>query len=602
MRKVVVVIFMLLLGAVAAASEKEMVKVKALDTQGDPIENAFVFIDVPDGRDFGGNEVNEEGYYELHAPTSLGEGFTLKVCAYGYSSKEEAYSSLPAYPIEVTLESVPSPEYAIKGYAYERPYEEPSATGPATVGEGTPLADVPLIVKGSMECGPGVELARLVTDEYGHFSAKVKGDVDVCTDYEEMRYHGGCAHFSLEDKEEENNIYTSKRYTLEIETRDKSGRPVHSNIKRVVTCTSGYVRANAGSQLDLRIKDPESVGSCDILAYTMFAGGRTTVPEIEWGITKVSVTMDREIEDISEFIPELSEDSIRLYKGWNLVPMADFERGTCPGDPNYVFIWYPEAQQYLRGSELENEPGEEMKASIWYYSTVPCQTPVGREYIQGVAANDLRLSAGWNLLFVTRDMVGHSLRQMKGSCDILKSAVWDPSIQSWQKIGKDFAFPDVYSGFVIKADSECKFELGPKPIEDIPGFEFLGSGRNSMEDVGGTEVSYSRGGGVFKVVFLAVTKDELEKLFAQGGAPKGISVESVVADGTAYDVYYISDTRKTYLWYHDSWFFLGGADFSPALKSEVLDVVEPYIAKYPPTDTLDFLQVLPSAPSFGEVP
>jgi hypothetical protein len=602
MREIVVVIFIFLLGAVAAAPEKEIVKVNVLDTQGNPIENAFVFIDVSEGHDFGSNEMNEEGYYELHVPTIIGGGFTLRVCAYGYSSKEEAYSSLPTSSIEVTLEPVTYSEYIIKGYVYETPYES-SAGGPATVGETTPLAGVPLIVRGSTECGPGVELARLVTNEYGHFSAKVRGDVDVCIDYEEERYHGGCAHFSLEDRKKENNIYTSKRYTLEIETKDKSGRQVHSNIKRVLTCTSGYVRANAGSRLDLRIKDPKSLGSCDLLAYTMFAGGRTTVPEIGWGITKVSVTMDREIEDMSEFIPELSEDSIRLYRGWNLVPIADFEQGTCPGDPSYVFIWDPEAQQYLRGSEMENGPSEEMKrASLWYYSTIPCQTPVGSGDIRGVAANDIRLSAGWNLLFVTRDMAGHSLGQMKGNCDILKSAVWDPSIQSWQKVGEDFAFPEVYSGFVTRADSGCKFELGPKPIDDIPGFEFLESGRSSIGDEGGTEVSYSRGGGEFKVVFFTVTKDELEKLFAQEGAPKSISIESVVVDGTAYDVYYVSEGRKTYIWYHDSWFFLGGADFSPALKSEVIDVVEPYIAKYPPTDTLDFLQVLPSAPSFGEVP
>lgn len=603
MRKIVVVIFIFLLGAVAAAPEKEIVKVKALDAQGNPIENAFVLIDVSEGYDFGSNEMNEEGYYELHVPTSIGGGFTLRVCAYGYSSKEEVYFSLPTSPVEVTLASVTSSEYTIKGYVYEKPYEEPSATGPATVGETTPLAGVPLIVTGSTECGSSVELTRLVTNEYGHFSAKVRGDVDVCIDYEEERYHGGCAHFSLEDKKKEKDIYTSKRYTLDIETRDKSGRQVHSNVKRVLTCASGYVRADASSRLDLRINDPKSLGSCDLLAYTMFAAGRTTVPEIGWGITKVSVTMDREIEDMLEFIPELSEDSIRLYKGWNLVPIADFERGTCPGDPRYVFIWDPEAQQYLRGSEMENMPSEEMtKTSIWYYSAIPCQTPVGSGHIQGVVANDLRLGAGWNLLFVTRDMVGHSLRQMKGNCDISKSAVWDPSIQSWQKIGEDFAFPEVYSGFVIRADSGCKFELGPKPIDDIPGFEFLGSGRSSMGDEGGTEVSYSRGGGVFKVVFFVVTKDELEKLFAQGSAPKGISVESVVAEGTAYDIYYLSEARKTYMWYHDSWFFLGGADFSPSLKSEILDMIKPYLAKYPPTDTLDFLHVLPSAPSFEEVP
>ncbi len=190
--------------------------------------------------------------------------------------------------------------------------------------------------------------------------------------------------------------------------------------------------------------------------------------------------------------------SVTLSRGWNLVTIYAFSddaafEGTYL-DPRSglgpVFFFNKYSQNYIQlfsekdrgklyeffeqvgdpeeGGDIE-EYGSAASSSMWVYASKE-QTLIF-ETLDGPAPPDLmKLSSGWNFLTVTPYMVGDSLDNIAGDCEIKKAAYWDSGEQKWKVLNGDRGLKDkwLWKGFVVKVRDNC--EMGPKAeaLPDLP--------------------------------------------------------------------------------------------------------------------------------------
>jgi hypothetical protein len=182
--------------------------------------------------------------------------------------------------------------------------------------------------------------------------------------------------------------------------------------------------------------------------------------------------------------------TINVFKGWNLIPASygyivkngmniEDIQGYSEIDEKDIlvgFIFDPENQKYLSLESKEfNDFVNRLKSdsklersirasSVWAYIRKGGKM---RYYLYNPTfmpkLGDIPLYKGWNLIHITPQMVGLSLNEIKGDCNILGLYDWIESEQKWSKGITDFGFrfkdENVGNTMLIRVKEECTFDL-----------------------------------------------------------------------------------------------------------------------------------------------
>jgi hypothetical protein len=168
---------------------------------------------------------------------------------------------------------------------------------------------------------------------------------------------------------------------------------------------------------------------------------------------------------------------IYVEEGWNLVhailPQYDiisFDGEIQISDIKTVFYYSPIKNKYIEFypsfsqselSERENNDGLLMN-SFWIYTTkagyLKYITPSGypEQPEDGFYQEVFR---GWNFVSIIPEMIGKTLEDIKGNCDIENAYQWVLKEKRWGKIPKENVFLEHKSpsgiGMIIKVTNDC---------------------------------------------------------------------------------------------------------------------------------------------------
>jgi len=103
--------------------------------------------------------------------------------------------------------------------------------------------------------------------------------------------------------------------------------------------------------------------------------------------------------------------------------------------------------------------------SAWVYSTK--KGTIKYEYTV-LKLENIELNPGWNFMTLTPEMVGKSLMELKGTCNIEKAYGFEPTRKEWNDL-LDEKLPEeaTGAGFIIKVTNTCRLENIGNP-DDIP--------------------------------------------------------------------------------------------------------------------------------------
>lgn len=195
--------------------------------------------------------------------------------------------------------------------------------------------------------------------------------------------------------------------------------------------------------------------------------------ELKWGFT----TVDTQVE----------EKSINLIQGWNLIQgFADtsFIVGGTQGTANSqsyikaIFVFNPINKEYVRiypnpeRSSVEALGPSILQLPFWVYSSKGGESMSYQT--QKLETFGMTWPTGWNFISISNEMVGKSIFDVKGNCNIEKAYLW-MSTQEWSfNLIEDTTAPDLFSssdvgkGLIIKVSSECKLGLTQTQITPPP--------------------------------------------------------------------------------------------------------------------------------------
>jgi hypothetical protein len=175
--------------------------------------------------------------------------------------------------------------------------------------------------------------------------------------------------------------------------------------------------------------------------------------------------------------PETEKIDITLKNGWNLISAPGygyFSSGTCSASSKPVaFIYLTNQQKYVGFEEAQNILGiEKLKEylsthSFWVYSSENCNIIFNVEKYSSYSG--LQLNSGWNLLGVTKDMVGETISNIKGSCTFEKLYSWDADSQKWVAKTENDLIEKMGYGGIVKASSSCSLKTNIIQPPSLPG-------------------------------------------------------------------------------------------------------------------------------------
>tara|TARA_Y100000310_G_scaffold253708_1_gene260635 strand:- start:230 stop:1186 length:957 start_codon:yes stop_codon:yes gene_type:complete len=182
--------------------------------------------------------------------------------------------------------------------------------------------------------------------------------------------------------------------------------------------------------------------------------------------------------------------NIQFQKGWNLIGMWTLDDSLSELIDNknveYVFIFDNLNKNYVQlapnwesgklGSILGpgTRPGYFLNAGVWVY--VEEDYLFSPQSIDDPASIDvLKMERGWNIFSITPDMIGKSLNDIEGDCQITSAYLWDEDNQQW---GTIFNLMDdrnileteggVGKGLVVKVNEDCQLSTASTTPPAIP--------------------------------------------------------------------------------------------------------------------------------------
>jgi hypothetical protein len=177
-----------------------------------------------------------------------------------------------------------------------------------------------------------------------------------------------------------------------------------------------------------------------------------------------------------------------MEKGWNLLygfghPRQFWSNSELREETSIrvVYTLNPLTQEYAqlyptleRDKLVGLDDDEILNTALWVYSSESFETKYGLES-DIVPFQERPLYQGWNFVGITNDMIGKTIAEMEGNCNVLKSYFYNAEQDetdrgtNWKNIPKNIALPEetLYKGLVIKVESNCKLDedsLSPPAI------------------------------------------------------------------------------------------------------------------------------------------
>lgn len=183
---------------------------------------------------------------------------------------------------------------------------------------------------------------------------------------------------------------------------------------------------------------------------------------------------------------------INVEKGWNLI-LASPILGTYQSETYYSYDtislsstikkenikaiyyydknknkyiqMYPDAQEFADYKEslaLEEETYV-LFSSVWVYSDKAGTLEYSR--VDVPTYDQVALEDGWNFLTKSPEMIGKTLEDIKGSCNIEKFYYWDSKNQEWDT---NLNSAESGQGIIIKVTEDCALGTSSEEIPVVP--------------------------------------------------------------------------------------------------------------------------------------
>lgn len=169
-------------------------------------------------------------------------------------------------------------------------------------------------------------------------------------------------------------------------------------------------------------------------------------------------------------LPDEIEEKVtlNLHPGWNLVSLSGnkltrFISTDCstPTNKLVAFVYLKDQKKYVTLTQAMDILGDEFndylsRTAFWIYSYSECSLKVGVETYLGY--NELSLSEGWNMVPVTKDMIGQRIGDLTSDCDFTSLYIWDSNEFKWKTITTEYNFNKgmEYKGFIAKTTGYCQ--------------------------------------------------------------------------------------------------------------------------------------------------
>jgi hypothetical protein len=178
----------------------------------------------------------------------------------------------------------------------------------------------------------------------------------------------------------------------------------------------------------------------------------------------------------SPYFPQQENFIIYLVKGWNLVNMLGkgpgFTYGTCSEKP-VGFVFMRSKESYLTIDEAMKSVGTQelldhlSTHAFWVYSYEDCS--IGYNVNGYSTYSGLDIYKGWNMVGVTKDMVGETIESIKGSCTFEKIYTWNAKTQGWTEKSENDLLEESGYGILLKANGDCNLKTNTIQPPPFPG-------------------------------------------------------------------------------------------------------------------------------------
>lgn len=155
---------------------------------------------------------------------------------------------------------------------------------------------------------------------------------------------------------------------------------------------------------------------------------------------------------------------VKIDRGWNLIAIPgtfSVDKGTCSQPEKWAFFWwYTPEKRFIGMKDVEKMTSWDFKkTAFWAYSPEECQMEFrvmsGSEYY---SIDSLpQLYAGWNMVAITKDMLGSKLDDIKGDCEVKGAYVFDG--MKWKIMGEQVVPASLESlghGMVVNVANDCR--------------------------------------------------------------------------------------------------------------------------------------------------
>jgi len=181
---------------------------------------------------------------------------------------------------------------------------------------------------------------------------------------------------------------------------------------------------------------------------------------------------------------------IPIKNGWNLVPASSWELNLGLNSPvtfsdfKHGYAYNPFDGKYLlirkNGKDIYGGDGKPTPdwvtsswlktASLWMYSDKDGNFLMKWDSsVSKPSSSDYELKNGYNLIWLTPEMVGKTIEELRGTCNIQKAYGWDTSQNNayWNDL-LDEKLPEeaVGMGFVIKVADDCTLSVSETISEE----------------------------------------------------------------------------------------------------------------------------------------
>ncbi len=389
-------------------------------------------------------------------------------------------------------------------------------------------------------------------------------------------------------------LLTSVVLANDIYIREQLTKGPSEDVKSIIFCDNELARTGKNNlNLDGKYNDNE----CTVYSYNNYYGG---IKDFTNDQEKQTVNIQINTKSSNLIIPKINkENTFKIYSGWNLIPVmwSQASSGSCQADEHFSFFYNAPNQKYYRFGEKSSQEifrqneFEIFMSSMWTYSPIECELAFPERYDENQGSfsyKTIQFSKGWNIKPVTKDMYETSLRFMDSTCEFEKIALWNSKEQNWKKIDQYTVFKEDDTGMAVKVEDNCGFNL----IEflELDDYDTLWEDSDYQNGIMGGAIKYGKNNEeVGKVYLLIGTEPAIKKVFED--KVEQPALKETIQGHKIYSSKF--EREKSRYWNHKGniIFIIGDNE----------DIINYYLTAYPPTEEINYIDLLPSAPSFEEI-